>query len=452
MTETETQAPEETTAVSSSESTLAPTPTKKPPTPTPTEIPLNYAVEPQFDYASEFNQYGFATAYIGEYEDREYFYINEQGEFVNNPLFGIDENPEHSFVPFEIHCGLDLFPEGDLYGYVNEENEVAIAPQYEDAQPFSPNGLAGVMVGGKWGYINEKNEMVVEPQYDRVGMFFDNGYAGVSKDGKFTLIDSTGKIIKSTDYEYYNVDSSMDYFHEPNVAFLRCYDESANKWGLMNIDGKEILAPEYINIDLPSENAPGDRGFADHGTGLIMVEKDEGMYGLVSQNGEVILEPIRSYGIAFGEQDIATIHLTLDDPMAANVGYINKEGKFITETRFVYASLFAYNGLAAVCEEYVDGEWGKFGYIGVDGTYVIDPVFDWASEFTSVGLAYAQKGDMSGLINSEGEYVYTASGEITDFYDLQVFGDLLQISYSDRTEYVNSDGEIVKVMPAGTYW
>lgn len=360
-------------------------------------------------------------------------------------FFSINENPWG--LPFVINCGLDLFPEGDLYGFVNEENEVAIAPQYEDAQPFSSNGLAGVMVGGKWGYINEKNEMVVEPQYDLVGMFFDNGYAGVSKDGKFALIDSTGKIIKSTDYDYHNVYSTLDYFHEPNVAFLKCYDESASKWGLMNIDGKEILAPEYTDIFLPSENTPGYSLWSDHGTGLIMVEKDNEMCGLVSQSGEIILEPILSYGIKFGEKDIALVYL-----YDGTSGYINKEGKFITETRFVYASLFASNGLAAVCEDYIDEEWGKFGYIGVDGTYEIDPVFDWASDFTSLGLAYAQKGDISGLIISEGEFVYTASGEITDFYALKVFGDLLQISYSDRTEYVNSSGEIIKVMPAGTYW
>lgn len=451
VTETETQAPDETTAVSSAESTLAPTPTKKPPTPTPTEIPLNYAIEPQFDYASEFNQYGFATAYIGENdEDREYFYINEQGEFVNNPLFGIDEDPWGDCLkPFVIYCGLDLFPEGDLYGYVNENNEVAIEPQYEEAQPFSPNGLAGVMVDGKWGYINEKNEMVIEPQYDMVDMFFSNGNAGVSKDGKFTLIDSTGKVVKSTDYDYFNVDFTLSYgttlpiLNHQNAKFLRCYDESTGKWGLMNIDGKEILAPEYTSVPVwPSWGDPEE--------GLFVVEKEEGMWGIVSQSGEVILEPIYD-SFWVGETDIAAI-ISSDDEKA---GYINKEGKFITETRFVYATLFASNGLAAVCEDYADDtnmEWGKFGYIGVDGTYKIDPVFDWANEFTSLGLAYVEKDDMSGLINSEGEFVYTASGEIEDITDFRMFGDLLQIRYSDRTEYVNSSGEIDKVMPAGTYW
>lgn len=51
----------------------------------------------------------------------------------------------------------------------------AIAPQYEDAMPFS-EGLAAVKKDGKWGYIDESGAVVIPFQFDRA-YGFNEGYA-----------------------------------------------------------------------------------------------------------------------------------------------------------------------------------------------------------------------------------------------------------------------------------
>lgn len=409
----------------------------------PDEMSL-FTIEPQFDSAWEFNEYGFATAYIGSDNtaDGEYFYITEQGKRVSNPLFGINEEQKYG-MPLFADFGLDRFPEGDLWGYVNENNEVVIPAQYEAARPFSAIGLAGVSSGGKWGYINNKNEMVIEPQFDQADDFFENGTAAVSVNGKLSLIDSTGKIIKNTDYlfDYIYSSSVSESEYQKKTGLLLCFDGKTSRYGLINVNGEEVLAAEYTEIIFRKTIGEGSISWGDHGTGLIMFVDENGMIGLVSQSGSIVLEPVSAYGIAFGDKDLALVEFN-----DYTSDYINLQGNFITNKRYDYAGLFSENGLAVVCE---DQDEGKFGYINTSGDYEIEPVFDRADEFSSAGLAYAQKGDQTGLINPDGEFMYTANGEIRD---LQVIDDLFQIRYEDRTEYVSGDGEIVKTMPAGTYY
>ena len=448
-------------SIEESVETSAESSSKPTPSPTPAVDFSLFAIAPLFDDASEFNEYGIATVYIGDINrvDGETFFINEKGEIITNPVYGINEYQQYGF-DLPLLYGLDLFTEGDLFGYVNEENEVVIAPQYIDAQPFAKNGLAGVMVAGKWGYINEKNEMVIEPQYDEAGVFFESGYAGVSIDGKFALINSAGQIIEKTEYEYAGVSSTYTVedtkFGEPShcnglvfksiyedFGLLRFYDQNTNRCGLMNMLGEVILAPDYTEIFLPGEFIGEGPGWGDHGTGFIMVEKEEYMYGLVSQTGEIIMEPFESYGICFGEKELGVVMID------GKSGYINPEGEIVIEPRYKYAGTFAANGLAWVCE---DTDGGKYGYIDIRGKYVIDVQFDWANDFSSLGVAWVQQGDKRGLINEEGEFVYDSSGAYNDLSS-EVFGnELIQVIYEDKTEYVNSSGETVKEMPAGTYW
>lgn len=442
------------------ESSSKPIPTSIP-SPTPAVDLSHFAIAPQFDDASEFNEYGFASVSIGAINgvDGENFFINEKGEITSNPVYGIDEYQQYGFDLPPLY-GLDLFSDGDLFGYVNEKNEVVIAPQYKGAQPFAKNGLAGVMVDGKWGYINETNEMVIEPQYDDVSVFFESGYAGVSIDGKFALINSTGQIIRKTEYEYAGVSSTYTVedtkFGEPSncnglvqksiyedFGLLRFYDQNTNQCGLMNTLGEVILAPDYTNIFLPCEFIGEGPGWGDHGTGFIMVEKEEYMYGLVSQTGEIIMEPFESYGIPFGEKELAVVMID------GKFGYINTDGEIVIEPKYEHAGLFAANGLAYVCE---NSDGGKYGYIDTHGKYVIDVQFDRVDDFCPLGVAWARQGDKTGLINEEGEFVFDSTGGSIDLYS-GVFGnELIQVIYEDKTVYVNSSGETVKEMPAGTYW
>ena len=63
----------------------------------------------------------------------------------------------------------------------------------EDGDGFS-EGLHPVKQGGLWGYINEQGEMAVAPRWDQADDFHD-GLALVEKDGKLAYIDRAGNVV-----------------------------------------------------------------------------------------------------------------------------------------------------------------------------------------------------------------------------------------------------------------
>ena len=83
-------------------------------------------------------------------------YINQEGEIVINPQFDYAR---------DFSEGLACVKIGDKYGYINQEGEIVINPQFDYARDFS-EGLACVKIGDKYGYINQEGEIVINPQFD----------------------------------------------------------------------------------------------------------------------------------------------------------------------------------------------------------------------------------------------------------------------------------------------
>jgi len=104
---------------------------------------------------------------------------------------------------FTFRDGLALIRIGSFktgkYGYINNEGNIAVNPQYYGAHHFS-EGMACVKESkdGKWGFINTKGEVVISFQYD-IPADFEGGLAKVRvgnyKSGTNGYIDKTGKWI-----------------------------------------------------------------------------------------------------------------------------------------------------------------------------------------------------------------------------------------------------------------
>ena len=93
-------------------------------------------------------------------------------------------------------------PYGDKFGFLDPSgNKMIIAPQFDDAQPFS-EGLAPVRVGdadsGRWGYVDTTGRMVIQPQFTWAGPFSE-GRAAVTVgdlfEGKQGYINRAGEMV-----------------------------------------------------------------------------------------------------------------------------------------------------------------------------------------------------------------------------------------------------------------
>ncbi|MGM9698918.1 MAG: WG repeat-containing protein [Prevotella sp.] len=100
-------------------------------------------------------------------------------------------------------CKAGKYPYG-RWGFVNEQGEEIVAPQYIDVGDFH-EGLAWVCLdngtrkgynwrGGKFGFINTQGEMVVPAVYDDVSSFYE-GKALVWQDNQALYINKEGEII-----------------------------------------------------------------------------------------------------------------------------------------------------------------------------------------------------------------------------------------------------------------
>jgi hypothetical protein len=76
------------------------------------------------------------------------------------------------------------------WGFINENDEIVIKHQFDDAFPFF-EGLSAVIINGKRGYINVQGDYIVEPIYES-GTYFKDGKAQVTLNGQDFYIDKNG--------------------------------------------------------------------------------------------------------------------------------------------------------------------------------------------------------------------------------------------------------------------
>lgn len=98
-----------------------------------------------------------------------------------------------------------------IYGYVDSQGRLAVAPAFLDARSFR-EGLAAVQVAGGWGYVDRDGRWAVEPRFE-MAQPFHGGLASVTDGGlsppheqsgesqqqlggRGQLIDTRGRIVR----------------------------------------------------------------------------------------------------------------------------------------------------------------------------------------------------------------------------------------------------------------
>ena len=61
------------------------------------------------------------------------------------------------------------FMKDSFWGYFNQDLEVVIEPNFDQAQILYENGYSPVKYEGKWGVIDYSGSYIVEPKYDSIG-------------------------------------------------------------------------------------------------------------------------------------------------------------------------------------------------------------------------------------------------------------------------------------------
>ena len=292
--------------------------------------------------------------------------------------------------------------ENDLVGYADENGNVVIPCQWEEATKFE-HERAFVVKDGLVGMIDPAGKLIAPHQWDYGYIYWlTEKRICIAKGQKWGLIDQNGTLL--VPYQWELISKSTG-----NRIFVR-KDE---KWGMIDQDGKLICdyqwdgcSPfkngfakvyrnkEELTIDRTGRVCHLDSEVQD---GVRLVERD-GKWGAADVNGNYLVEPIYE-----------GLHRFRDGLAAAQInglwGYINKQGKVVIQPQWNNARSF-YEDRAGVQNEY-----GLWGFIDKNGRLVVSYHWNKVMDYHD-GAAIVFSGDtfdllLAGLASDhEGRFAY----------------------------------------------
>ena len=299
------------------------------------------------------------------------------------------------------------------WGVINSKGEVVIDPSYAEIIVIPDNNkdvfLCTYDVNYETGEfktkaINSKNEEILKgyEQLEAVtnsdennNLWYETNVIRVKKNGKYGLIDLDGKEILSAEYDQINALKGI------KNSLLTLKD---GKYGIVNDEGKILVQNKYAEITTLEE---------DDKSGFI-VKNDEGKYGILSYSENQILDTkydgiYKVYG-----NDMYVVK------EADKQKLVGKDGNVILEN--------GYNEIKAILKNKDNGiiivKDGKYGVIKTNGETVIEAQYDDLKE-AKEGILIAKKDnkygviDLTNAVKVEFKYANITYNENADMYILE---------------------------------
>ena len=255
---------------------------------------------------------------------------------------------------------------------------------------------------GNWGVINSYGETVIQPA-----------------NGEMVVIPNKTKPVFICTYEVNYVDGSYKtkaindknqeiFTGYENVMAIQNYDEDNNLWfeenllkvqkngkyGLINLDGAEVLACEYDNISTLK------------GIKNSIIIKNDGKIGLVDSNGKTII-PAEYADIVAIEEDCQNGYIVKNQE--SKFGIIKPDGQIALECK--------YNDIKNLVDsnKYIVKENDTWKIMAEDGTTYLEGKVDKAVDMNN-GITIVNNDGKFTAYNNEGTEVL--SGEYEDLKNL----------------------------------
>ena len=279
---------------------------------------------------------------------------------------------------------------------------------------------------GKFGVINNEGTIVINPEYDEIISIPNNSkpifictYDVDDETGTYktkALNEKREEILQGYDKieAIDNFDSKQNIWYEDNV--LRA--SKGGKYGLIDFEGKEILACDYDEIK------------ALKGTKSNLLVKKAGNVGLVNEKGQTIIpvqykeiktlkEGYKNEYIVVNENNqyglVSTSGNILIEPKYEDIKYLNSSTLFAVKESGVWKLINTEDGQIIIDGGYDDIKEaktdsitivknGKYGVINTNKEEKITPTYEELKYAFSI-YYIAKKDGKYGIINSENQEV-----------------------------------------------
>lgn len=245
------------------------------------------------------------------------------------------------------------------HGYIDRDGNIAIAPRFADALPFS-EGVAWVRPegGGPWGLIDRTGAFLIEPRF-HLGLTTPRPFAeglcpvwdaaewsGDESVERFGFIDSEGAMVIPPRFR------AAGSFSEGLAAVV-----TGGRLGFIDRTGT-LSIPAQFDWGPVNRNSVLDLPSFSEGLAAVQIG---GRYGYIDLAGQVVIEPRYEKALAFSEGLAAVV-------LEERTGFIDKEGRMVIEPQFTRADPFE-DGIARV-----EVKFGQWGYLRRDGTFLWHPL------------------------------------------------------------------------------
>lgn len=262
----------------------------------------------------------------------------------------------------------------------------------EDKGKITSDSYYTIFKDNKWGVINGNGETIIDPSYAEMIIIPDNkkdvfictydvNYE--TGDYKTKALDSKNtQIFKEFDQieAIQNSDENNSLWYENNVLRV----EKNGKYGLINLDGKEILACEYDEIQ------------AIKGINNSLKTKKDEKYGIVNSEGKVIIENKFADIETLGKDDKSGFIVKGED---GKYGVVNYLGIQVLDAKYEAIEKISGNDMYVI----IEGTAQKL--VDKDGKVVLENGFDKIKEILKNkenGVIFEKTGKF-GVMNLQGE-------------------------------------------------
>lgn len=313
------------------------------------------ALETLMNYYIEKNDQASAVKYLNEFTEK--YPKNEAAEQWLTQLKGSYEILFCNYKELSaIYNGSMVIREDEMYGLADSRGQELLGAEFEEACPYSEDGLALVRKDGKYIYVDRDGQtrLAADASCTDLGMLSsDRTIAAVN--GKYGYLDENLQPV--TEFKWDDLTLISD-----SVGACRLN----GKWALVSRNGKEKT--EYLYEDVIT-----DENKYCSGQKRIFV-KEQGSYHMIDKKGNAVGDLTFEDARCFSKEGYAAVC------NGKAWGFVNAEGELVIEYQYEDAQSFR-NGFAAVCAD------GKWGYVDDGGNLVVEPQFEEATPISESGTA-----------------------------------------------------------------
>ena len=349
-------------------------------------------------------------------QDGKYGLIDFEGKQLTKPIY--DELDSLPYKEGEL-----LIKQDDKYGIINikgnkivniEYDKISVDGYYTDGENYKNAGyIVGIKTdeGYRYGYTNSKGKEILKNEYNEMSRVTEiedteNAYLICAKNGQYGVTKNEQTIIAN---EYQSIT-----YDETNKVFVV---EKSKKYGIVNMEGKEIVPVQYNQIDI---------------TGMYLYAQNEQGTTVYNSNGT---QANIDSNVAILNTSNEKYKIRINNENGTKYGVINKEGKQLIEEKYNYIT-YLYDNYFIVSDEK-----SKLGVVDEKENVKIQIKYDSLQKIQGTDLIQTtiSKDKTTQVFSKDMKMICEMENATID-----VQGDYIIIHNENEEKYISKEGKELK--------